>query len=371
MNIIKIGSQYRIYDDDIKTFASLPPNTYRICFGELSGFFLEEAANLEVKEKVYGVHEEKAEKVLRSFKLFDRNLGVILSGAKGIGKSLFASMLCIRAQQNGIPVILVDRYFSGIAQYIDGIKQEVLFLFDEFDKTFGQVKQKDGEADAQTSMLSLFDGTSSGKKLFVVTCNSLYNISDFLVNRPGRFHYHFRFDYPTNQEIKDYFADHLNPEYLDQVEQVIKFSNRVPLNYDCLRAIAFELNTGEPFKCVIDDLNIINNQNIKYEMVLYYPDGTSMSNRSCFLDLFGEDINTVGLYDYDYDELVSVSFNAKDAIYDIHSNKISVPVNKIMLSYYSEDTKEAQKVEKLKKMNPIGLSIRPKEQEKYRFALTV
>ena len=45
---------------------------------------------MHVTEKAYGVHTEKLEKVMDSFKLFSRSLGVILSGDKGIGKSLFA-----------------------------------------------------------------------------------------------------------------------------------------------------------------------------------------------------------------------------------------------------------------------------------------
>ena len=46
-----------------------------------------------VKEKVYGIHPKKADKVFKAFTKFERNLGVILSGDKGIGKSLFARIL--------------------------------------------------------------------------------------------------------------------------------------------------------------------------------------------------------------------------------------------------------------------------------------
>lgn len=124
---------------------------------------------------------EKAEKVLRSFKVFQRNLGVILSGDKGIGKSLFARLLSAKAVEAGYPVIIVDQAFPGIASYIESIEQEVVFLFDEFDKTFGS----NHDSDPQSTFLSLFDGTSQGKKLFIITCNSLHGLNDYMVNRPA------------------------------------------------------------------------------------------------------------------------------------------------------------------------------------------
>ena len=56
------------------------------------------------------------------------------------------------------------------------IEQEVMILFDEFDKTFGSIKAADGMADPQTEMLTLFDGLSQGKKMFVITANRQHKI---------------------------------------------------------------------------------------------------------------------------------------------------------------------------------------------------
>ena len=92
---------------------------------------------------------------------------------------------------------------------------------------------------------------------------------DYLVNRPGRFHYHFRFAYPSHREITEYLQDKLNPEFYSEIEEVVKFSSKVNLNYDCLRAIAFELNMGIPFEEAITDLNILNLRNQNYELTLY------------------------------------------------------------------------------------------------------
>lgn len=288
MKVINTGSNYSFYGDEVKTYDTLPSIAYTVEFSEKSGFYLERFSDINVKEKIYGIHQEKVEKVFNTFTEFERSLGVILSGDKGIGKSLFGKMLSIKCVQEGYPLIIVNRYYQGIASFLDSIEQEVMVLFDEFDKTFGEVRAGDGFANPQTELLSLFDGISQGKKLFVISCNSLRNISDFLVNRPGRFHYHFRFEYPGDTEITEYFTDKLEEQYRGEIEKVISFSKKVPLNYDCLRAIAFELNKGDPFEEAIKDLNIVNMNDEEYKLKLCFENGRSFTKESHTMDLFDE-----------------------------------------------------------------------------------
>lgn len=102
MRVISSGNTYEVFDDSLKTYDKFPVQTYVVRFSKFKGFYLEKYMDIEIKEdKIYGVHMEKVEKVLRSFEKFDRNLGVILSGDKGIGKSLFAKLLSIEAVNRG------------------------------------------------------------------------------------------------------------------------------------------------------------------------------------------------------------------------------------------------------------------------------
>ena len=254
MHIVESGKRYRIFNNAITTYDQLPPKTYRVDYDpETRIFSLLEAHDFEIPEtKIYGQHLDKVKKVLNSMDKMNRNLGVILSGDKGIGKSLFSKCLGLKARKKGIPVILVNEYHEGIANFLEEIEQTVMILFDEYDKTFDEKKHN-----CQAEMLSLFDGVSAGKKLFVITCNEIQSLSQYLINRPGRFHYHFRFLYPTADEIRDYMEDKLDKQYYDEIENVIAFSVRMNLNYDCLRSIAFELNNGLKFQEAINDLNII------------------------------------------------------------------------------------------------------------------
>jgi hypothetical protein len=295
MKVVCTGSTYKIYDNNLKTYDKLPAATYLVGCGQFTGFYLEKQEDVVVNEKIYGVHQAKVDKILASFKDFERNLGVILSGDKGIGKSLSAKLLARDAIAAGYPIILVNSYFEGISEFIDSITQEVVVVYDEFDKTYS-------EKGAQTQLLTLLDGFGSGKKLFVITCNNLNNVSEFLVNRPGRFHYHLRFGYPTHEEIREYLQDKLDPKYCGEIDSVIVFSGKVELNYDCLRAIAFELNRGSTFKEAISDLNIVNyNKSTEaYVATLICEDGTQMVLKQCYVDFS------------DYDEYFGLNFRGSD-----------------------------------------------------------
>ncbi len=356
MKAISIGKRYEIYDDSLKSYDSLPAQTYTVRFGKMSGFFLEKRADLSVEEKIYGVHREKADKVFNTFIKFERNLGVILSGDKGIGKSLFARLLSSKAVEGGYPVIIIDQFIPGIASYIESIEQEAVFLFDEFDKTFGGVNPGDNESDPQAGLLSLFDGTSNGKKLFIITCNNLYKLNDYLVNRPGRFHYHFRFEYPSSEEIKEYLTDKLDTQYSKEIDKVILFSKKVALNFDCLRAIAFELNMGISFEIAIHDLNIINTNETYYKVTMHFNNGIIMTSNRCRFDLFNKDGREfVDLYNDKNQNVITVEFIPTACIYDNSREETIIPKEYVTLDYndyYGEKVKK-----ETEKLIPDYLSI--------------
>ena len=294
MHIVESGKRYRIFNNAITTYDQLPPKTYRVDYDpETRIFSLLEAHDFEIPEtKIYGQHLDKVKKVLNSMDKMNRNLGVILSGDKGIGKSLFSKCLGLKARKKGIPVILVNEYHEGIANFLEEIEQTVMILFDEYDKTFDEKKHN-----CQAEMLSLFDGVSAGKKLFVITCNEIQSLSQYLINRPGRFHYHFRFLYPTADEIRDYMEDKLDKQYYDEIENVIAFSVRMNLNYDCLRSIAFELNNGLKFQQAINDLNIIRISQYKnIKIIVEFENQATLSGKIKEWKLYDNTITDMSIY---------------------------------------------------------------------------
>ena len=111
MKVINTGVKYNIFPDDLRSYDELPADYYVVRHLEKEGFFLEKYTEFKISDaKIYGIQTEKAEKVISSFRRFNRNLGVILSGDKGIGKSLFSRLLGRKAVEHGYPVIIVDKY---------------------------------------------------------------------------------------------------------------------------------------------------------------------------------------------------------------------------------------------------------------------
>lgn len=282
MNVVNSGARFQIFGEDLRTFHTLPVGSYEVCFHPQQGFWLQSRPDLVIgEEKVYGSHHKRVEKVLGAFESSNRNLGVILSGKKGIGKSLFARVLADEANTKDIPLVIVSNYAPGITNFIASIEQEVVVLFDEFEKTFGE---RD-DFEPQEELLSLFDGLDVSKKLFVITCNEVNRLNDYLLNRPGRFHYHFILSTPTPEEIREYMSDKLQKEYYDAIEDIVNFSLFSTVTYDYLRAFAFELNRGYSFAETVADLNISKERDLMFTCSIELENGTIFESRAETIDL--------------------------------------------------------------------------------------
>jgi hypothetical protein len=347
MNVVHAGSTYQIYGDSLQTYKELPVGTYEVCFSKMTGFFLTSHNDLEInEEKIYGSSPEKVEKVLKGFQAVSRNFGVILSGRKGIGKSLFARQLATRAKEYNLPIILVTNYIPGIADFISSIEQEVIVLFDEFEKTFGETD----DCKPQEEMLPLFDGIDNGKKLFIITCNEIHKLNSYLINRPGRFHYHFVLGNPNPDEIKEYMTDKLKPEYHYLIKKLIGFSINVDLTYDVLRAIAFELNMGYSFEETLMDLNISKEGNPKYNVRVDFADGTYRIATNLRINIYSGDREYCWLNEKSgrSSDSIRLSFIPSDIVLDMDHAEMTLDPNKVE-RYVDEDYFDMDKPEDKKR----------------------
>lgn len=276
MSIISHGDTFEIYPSELKTHGDkLPVGTYKVRFAKMQGFFLEKVASYTAtEEKVYGNHEEKADKVIKTFAKSNRSLGVLLSGPKGIGKSLFTNILSKKMLDLEVPVILVETGYFGIKDFLASIDQEVVIIFDEFEKNFSNSgTDSDSRVELQSNLLGLFDGTVNIKHLYVLTINNLHRLNEFFIDRPGRLHYHFRFANPNAEEVAEYLDDNIDKSALADpysfiVQTLSRLVGRISLNFDSLRAIVTELNSGFSLQESLDDLNISDEQTSGFDILL-------------------------------------------------------------------------------------------------------
>lgn len=326
---VETGTRIRVYDSSVKTHASLPLGTYRVHFDAKEGFSLLRIDDLAPGgERIYGKREHKVRKIFTSYERTDRSLGVMLSGDKGQGKSLFLRMVAQEAIERGIPVVLVTEDADGIADFLDSL-EECLIIFDEFEKTFPNGRHlHHNDVNRQNQFLSLFDGMSQVKRIYCVTVNDVQDVSQYIVNRPGRFHYHMRFDYPGPDEVRQYLSDQAPDAPASEVESAALFSRRVHLNYDHLRAIAFELNSPTAlFSEIVQDLNIKAIEPSLYRVEAKFADGSCIAEESP-LNLFerGHDPRTLELRSKQ--RSLSVSFLPRDLVFE-EDGTIQVPLHKM------------------------------------------
>ena len=330
MNIVIAGSRVQVYGEDVKTYKCLPNGCYNICFNQMTGFYLSTREDLEVSETViYGNHNYKVNKVMNSFDKTERNFGVILSGAKGCGKSLLARLLANKCIENNIPVITVTEYYSGIADFIASIDQKVMVLFDEFEKVFSEHK----DYDPQVELLTLFDGIDNGNKLFVITCNNIRRLNDYLLNRPGRFHYHFMISNPESNEIENYLLDKLKPEYHNLIPRLIRLAKVIDITYDYLRAITFDINQGYSIEETFSDLNISRGDDqMKFNIHVIDNLGEEWTAYNIDIKLFSTSVNTRCYFSmYNKGNRIDADFAIADL--DFNGETITLSPDKLDVDY--------------------------------------
>lgn len=276
MNIVKSGERLTIYGEGMETFKKLPARTYQVGFSPLSGFYLMVHNDLAVKGKVYGPYQKKVDKTLLTFKKGNRNMGIMLVGPKGVGKSLFARLLAQKGREENLPLIIVSEFIPGIADFISSIKQECIVLFDEFEKTFRGAS--DG-VDKQETLLPLLDGIDNGKRLFVITCNEINDVNTYFRSRPGRIRYSFKINPPSATEIREFMEDNLIDDAKTHINDVVAIGYATGFTYDVLTAIAEELNQGYDLTETLNDLNVENSDKAKLTMTMVFKNGKTESGR--------------------------------------------------------------------------------------------
>lgn len=233
--------------------SGVPAGIWATSFNQFRGTFLEKYDYNTNHGKIYGKSQKIADHVFEAYQKSDRNVGVLLSGGKGLGKSLTARLVIEKAVNEKIPVIIVNDYLPDLVQFLKNVGNCVI-LFDEFEKTFGgKVDEESNDNHAltkQEEMLSLFDGTSVGShNLYIMTVNETSDIDTNMKSRPGRIKYHYRYESEDEDTIRAYCADNLQKPNMEQSIVDALIANRY-VSLDIIKALVEEINN---FDVTVDE----------------------------------------------------------------------------------------------------------------------
>lgn len=268
---IKTNREIRLTDSNVESFDLLPKGTYLTKFDPPNNcYFLELTEDFTTPNKLYGNSDMLSSRYVKTFTEGSKNMGILLTGLKGTGKSLTAKLTALKSN---IPVILITEEFTGeeFKSFLNSIKQEVVVFIDEFEKVYV-------DDDSQQSLLSLLDGIFEGKKLFIFTSNMKNRINQYMLNRPGRIRYLAEYDsldeYIITEVIEDILIDKTQTKDLLSVIDVLG-----TISMDVLVGLITEMNSyDEGAKVAIKYLNI-RPEDSQYSVVIII-DGVKVGTTS-------------------------------------------------------------------------------------------
>lgn len=261
------GSAIQVFEDDAVTlYDDLPVNMYYLRVNPKTGLYLEKTGAISVPDDIFGSVEKHADMIIDTFDSKPGNMGVLLSGTKGTGKTCTSKLVAKKMLAKGCPVIMVTTGINtyALAEFFQKINTKSMILFDEFDKQYGkQEKSSDDDDDIiaaagtnQNGLLSLLDGIQSAKQLFMFVCNELEEVNEYLFNRPSRIYYHIKYKGLDEDVIRSYCEKYLNNK--DYIEDILKVRYVVnDLSFDILQAIVEESNRyNMPPSATLEFLNV-------------------------------------------------------------------------------------------------------------------
>lgn len=206
---------------------------YRVGISDQLGWYLVKVTNqFEFDYKLYGLESKFIDRVIKTYKATMNdmdNLGVLLNGIKGTGKTVTGKILANKLKQ---PVIIVSR--AGCSTFINSIPQNITVLLDEYEKTF--------TGDDSRELLTIMDGVSNSiyRRVFILTTNKL-SIDENLLERPTRIRYFKSFTHLSPEIVEQIIDDFML--YKEFKDETIKFISQLEvITIDIVKSIIREIN---------------------------------------------------------------------------------------------------------------------------------
>lgn len=312
-NWLKTEDSFTCVPGSTKILPELPKGVYNLVQNPRSLEFslVRLYDSFEFPFKMYNLEDKFISHVLKTFENTTQNLGILLNGIKGTGKTVTAKIL---AMKMNLPVIIVSSPFEGLSDYLGSLDSECILFFDEFEKNFAG-------SENNALLLSVMDGVYNTKtrKVFILTTNKT-TIDENFLSRPSRIRYKKSFGNLPIEVVKNYLEENLQDK--SQIKPIISWVNTLANStIDVLKCIVDELNLHN---CLVDDIKgFMNLQTAKHFYNAVYSE--SCYTKEEFLELLNEAEEAVrsgdkdengNIYEdiSDYPGLYSTSFSSDISI---------------------------------------------------------
>lgn len=160
----------------------------------------------EMKADIY-------DQTIFQLKEIDGNNGIILYGQPGTGKSATCQAIVNEAIKVGFSTCFLadDVHYTTLNTFIEQFISPCVLFLEDVD-SFAQNREEMGGKSEISSFLNFINGIGEKKEkiVFVATTNYLDRLDKAVSNRPMRFNRKFKFNLPTDDEVKQlldlYFA---------------------------------------------------------------------------------------------------------------------------------------------------------------------
>lgn len=274
------GTQFvpRSRADKVK---ALPSGIYRFV-PTLGGWYLDRTGdNFEFPFKVYSACDHIINRIITFWTANNATLGVLLNGLRGAGKSMTAQLLAnTLIKDRDLPVLVVKDPVP-LQAIFDAVQQDIVVIFDEFEKTHNK--------EAQQDLLSTIDGMSRSKhnRLIIFTTNTT-TIDENFKDRPSRIHYQFEFQRVADEIVEGLIDDSLPVDLHHFKGEIFDFlHSRQICTIDIVKAVIAEVRTFRESPLQFEEmLNISKGEPPSYTINVINPkDGTFLNTYSHFFKM--------------------------------------------------------------------------------------
>lgn len=310
------GNNYQLRE--VSTFKEqLRPGVYKVEFNPKTGFYLTQTQDdFSFPYKVYGIEKNFINRVVKTYHNTTGNMGVLLNGVKGTGKTVTAKLI---ANELKLPVLILSEAFqelaSALPSFINEIQQDVTIFVDEYEKIF---------SDRDYSVLTVMDGVldNGHRRTFLLTTNNTY-VNENMIQRPGRIRYLKKYSDLTLDVIMEIVDDKLIHKELR--DATIDFISTLELiTVDIVKAVVEEVNIHQEDPTVFKDVFNVEQIADKYNVYRVFPGKAEpvlehtearISPRKISNEVLGRHFEIEG---YEYGRIIEVtgdnSFTTKECI---------------------------------------------------------